>query len=135
MAGGKPRTGSRSQESGTAVPILTPQSCPVKPSRNAPDSIRWLASAIANEMAENEFRPLPRVTSWATSACGRDYLAAYYHLLDNVDRIRAAESAVMTVMDRVVTALVREQLVAAIEDTKAWLTRTARRGGSKAVTP
>lgn len=88
-----------------------------------------LARELAESMADGRIQSLPRLTAQASPAFARDLLAALYRLLDAEEDIRREEGHTWTVRERVAAAAVRAEISEAIADTRAWLSRVARRGG------
>lgn len=91
-------------------------------------SARQFARNLANGMGDGRIDSLPRLTRHATPAYARQCLAAYYCLRDSALALRAEISGTATLRERVAMASVLQQIDAAIDDARAWLSRAARRG-------
>ncbi len=88
-----------------------------------------LAQEFAGAIADGTSARLPRLTRAATPEFGQACLLAFYRLRDQVDEIRAEETASSDLRHRIALASVLMEIDAAIADARTWLARAARRGG------
>ena len=94
-----------------------------------------LAQHLAQSMADGHVDKLPRLTRHADPEFAQDLLLAYYRLRDTMQEQRAQEGAGWSLRDRIAASSVVFEIESAISDTRAWLSRVARRGGRGVLPP
>ena len=94
-----------------------------------------LAQHLAQSMADGHVDKLPRLTRHADPEFAQDLLLAYYRLRDTMQEQRAQEGADWSLRDRIAASSVVFEIESAINDTRAWLSRVARRGGRGVLPP